>query len=59
MEGWGVGKLQTTEVIGNEKDQRGRRGMARRLLQPAEKTWAWTTATAAGLEEIDYATFVL
>ena len=54
-----MGKLQTTEVIGNEKDRRGRREMARRLLQPAEKTWAWTTATAAGLEEIDYATFVL
>lgn len=66
---WGIGGLgcgeaadEATEVIGKElveKDRRGQREMARRLLQPGEKTWAWTTAIAVGLEEIYYATFVL
>lgn len=65
---WRIGELgcgeaadEATEIIGNElveKDRKGGREMARRLLQPGEKTWAWTTATAVGLE-IDYATFVL
>lgn len=47
MESWGGEAAdEATEVIGNElveKDWKGGREMARRLLQPGEKTWAWTT----------------
>lgn len=67
---WGIGELGCScrwgsrgrlSCLGDkfvENDWRGRREVARRLLQPREGTQAPTTARAVGMEEIDYATFV-